>query len=286
MKDYSIYKQNGRFYSGTEDKIGITIDGADFIVKFQKKTDIGLIDNHFSEYLGSHIFQCLSIESQKTFLGLYKGREVVLMQDFTSRDEQFVPFNDVGDSTLEEDKERFQYSYSDIMTILKANTKLTEVAETITRFWDMYLVDALIGNFDRHGGNWGFLKKNNKYKMAPIFDNGSSFFPRLNTDERLTAVMNNENEMLKRVYSFPTSQIRIGNMKSSYFDVISSLSFPECNKALLRVVPRIDLSQISSIINSVSEWSDIRKRFYASILKARYIGLLRNPYENLCHKMN
>ncbi|MCI9596343.1 MAG: hypothetical protein HFE75_03415 [Firmicutes bacterium] len=24
-------------------------------------------------------------------------------------------------------------------------------------FWDMFIVDALVGNFDRHNGNWGFL---------------------------------------------------------------------------------------------------------------------------------
>ena len=30
--------------------------------------------------------------------------------------------------------------------------------EVITeRFWDMFIVDALIGNWDRHNGNWGFL---------------------------------------------------------------------------------------------------------------------------------
>ena len=43
----------------------------------------------------------------------------------------------------------------------------------------MYIVDAFLGNFDRHGANWGFLKKNNKYSLAPIFDNGSSLFPQM-----------------------------------------------------------------------------------------------------------
>ena len=26
----------------------------------------------------------------------------------------------------------------------------------IGRFWEMFVVDALLGNFDRHNGNWGF----------------------------------------------------------------------------------------------------------------------------------
>ena len=282
MEDYSNYKQNNHFYSGSEDKIGIVINGQNFIVKFQKSTEIGLIDNHYSEFLGSHIFSALGINTQETRLGLYKGKECVLMRDFISNNEQFVPFNDVGDSTLEEDKERFHYSYDDIMTMLEANRKLTEVKETISFFWDMYLVDALIGNFDRHGGNWGFLKKNNQYRAAPVFDNGSSFFPRLNSDESLKEVLNNEEEINKRTYEFPTSQIRLGNQKSSYFEVISSLKFSECNKALLRIVPKVHLQELNAFIDSISDWSDTRKEFYKTILKARFYGLLQGPYKELC----
>jgi len=79
-----------------------------------------------------------------------------MIKDFTSADEIFVPFNDVGDSSLDQDKERFQYSYSDIMDMLEANRKLTVVEETVDTFWDMFIMDAFLGNFDRHGSNWGF----------------------------------------------------------------------------------------------------------------------------------
>ncbi len=58
--------------------------------------------------------------------------------------------------------------------MLRENMKSTNVEETIDRFWDMFIVDALIGNFDRHGGNWGFIKKDNQYRIAPVYDNGSS----------------------------------------------------------------------------------------------------------------
>ena len=35
------------------------------------------------------------------------------------------------------------------------------------KFWDMFIIDALIGNHDRHNGNWGFLlnKKNKKLHL-------------------------------------------------------------------------------------------------------------------------
>lgn len=33
----------------------------------------------------------------------------------------------------------------------------------------MYLIDALIGNFNRHGANLGFIE-NNRHRLAPIYD--------------------------------------------------------------------------------------------------------------------
>ena len=59
----------------------------------------------------------------------------------------------MGESTLDEDKESYQYDYEDIMRMLRDNSKLTDVAETISMFWEMFIVDALLGNFDRHGMN-------------------------------------------------------------------------------------------------------------------------------------
>ena len=91
------------------------------------------------------------------------------MKDFIGEDEIFVPFNDVGESTLEQDRRLYQYSYDDIMRMLSDNVKLTDVETTVDHFWEMYIVDAWFGNFDRHGANWGFLKKNGKYRMAPVY---------------------------------------------------------------------------------------------------------------------
>ena len=104
--------------------------------------------------------------TQETLLGTYKGENVVVIQDFLGEDEVFVPFNGVGDSSLEQDKEKYQYSYEDITGMLQDNIKLTDVEQTIDLFWDMFIIDALIANFDRHGSNWGFVKRDNKYRLS------------------------------------------------------------------------------------------------------------------------
>ena len=281
MIDYTKYPDGDRFYSGAERKKSIMINGNAYLVKFQKNSREGLRFNHVSEYLGSHIFAMLGIETQETNLGLYNGENIVAIKDFLEEDETFVPFNGVGDSSLEQDKEKYQYTYDDIIEMLKDNMKLTDVEQTIDLFWDMFIIDALIANFDRHGSNWGFIKKDNKYRLSPIFDNGSSLFPQLNTDEKIDAVLNDQSEIDQRIYKFPTSQVKYHGKKSSYYEVISSLEFEECNRALVRITERVDLNKMNKLIDSIEAISEKRKGFYKTILKQRFEKILLESYNKL-----
>lgn len=281
MRDYSKYEKTPVMFSGAEKKFEIIIDGHRYIVKFQKNSEVGLTYNYVSEYLGSHIFQSIGIPVQETFLGTYDGKNVVVMKNFLQPEDALVAFNGVGESSLERDKELYQYSYEDITAMLMENMKSTNVAETIERFWDMFIVDALIGNFDRHGGNWGFIKRDNKYRIAPVYDNGSSLYPKLNTAEKIAEVLASQEEIDKRIYQFPTSHIKVKNRKSSYFEVISSLQFEACNEALKRIVPRIDLERINRIIDEIEEISELRKQFYKTMLQQRYEKILMYSYRML-----
>ena len=281
MRDYSMYEKTPVMFSGAEKKFEIIIEGHRYIVKFQKNSEVGLIFNHVSDYLVSHIFQSIGIPVQETFLGTYDGKNVVVMKNFLEPEDALVAFNGVGESSLERDKELYQYTYEDITAMLRENMKSTNVEETIDRFWDMFIVDALIGNFDRHGGNWGFIKRDNKYRIAPVYDNGSSLYPKLNTDDKLEAVLASENEINERIYKFPTSHIKVKNRKSSYFEVINSLQFEACNDALKRIVPRIDLERINAIIDEIEGISEVRKHFYKVMLQQRYEKILMCAYRQL-----
>ena len=152
------------------------------------------------------------------------------------------------------------------------------------RDWDMFIIDALIANFDRHGSNWGFIKKDNKYRLSPIFDNGSSLFPQLNTDEKIEAVLDNQEEIDMRIYKFPTLQVKYKGKKSSYYEIISSLEFEECNNALVRIVERIDFKKINKLIDSMENISKKRNEFYKTILEQRYEKILLKSYNELMSK--
>lgn len=279
MRDFSKCQPSTKYYTGAERKTGIIIKNENYIMKFRRNSPYGLTYNHISEYVGSHIFELAGLLTQQTFLGTYQGEEVVVLKDFTTETEVFVPFNDVGDSSLDMDRERVQYEYEDIMTMLEANVKLTQVAETVDAFWDMFILDALTGNFDRHGSNWGFLKKQNEYRLAPVFDNGSCLFPKIVTDRQCEEIINSSEEREKRVYLFPTSQIKLDGKKSSYYDVIASHRFAECDQALERVVKRLDFSEVLALVGTLDFMSETRKKFLAVMLEERYEKLLLQPYK-------
>lgn len=282
--DFSEYELNGKYYGGSERKEGISVDGENYMIKFQKHTAFGKRNNHVSEFIGSHIFEICGFETHKTYLGYRHGEEVVACKDFNVQGKQFVPFNDVGESTLDQDKETYQYDYEDIMEMLRDNSKLTNVQETISMFWRIYIMDALLGNFDRHGANWGFLKEDNKYTIAPIFDNGSCLFPNLVDEAEMEEIMKSEVETDKRIYKFPTSQIKLNGRKSSYFEVINSLQFEECNEALRYVVAKLDMNKAEKLINETPLISETQRLFYKHILTARYDKILLSSFEKLCKR--
>lgn len=257
MVDFTTYEKGNRFYSGSERKESIVSpDGQFYMLKFPKLVNGIKTFSHISEYLGSKIFQLAGFHAQEVHLGIYDGEQVVACKDFNEDGYSFVPFNGVGESSLENDKETYSYEYDDIMRMLHDNVKLTNVEETVSTFWRMYVVDALIGNFDRHGSNWGFLKKGDTYTLAPIFDNGSCLYPRLIDERELERILTSKAELNRRVFEFPTSQILLNGRKSSYYKVINSCQFEECNQALTYVVANLRFKDICDLIDEIEWFSD------------------------------
>jgi hypothetical protein len=170
-----------------------------------------------------------------------------------------------------------------ILQIVKKDTRdMTALTKRESRFWDTFIVDALIANFDRHAGNWGYLVNivTGDIKNAPVYDCGASLFARLDED-KLEEVLNDPVEMHNRIFSYPRSAIQNNNTKINYHDFITSLNNKKCNDALTRIYPRIDLDKIQRIVDSTPTISISRKRFYSEIISARYINILRKAYEKL-----
>lgn len=161
-------------------------------------------------------------------------------------------------------------------------TELKDIIETINMqsvmdskmlsdfFWDMFIVDALIGNWDRHNGNWGFLynQELDIVELSPIYDCGSSLYPQMD-DNMAKKVLSSKKEMLARVYEMPTSAIYSNGRRLNYYQFISSHSCAECDMALERIDSRIDMNKIQQLIEDTNLLSDLKKEFLVKILRLR-----------------
>lgn len=271
-------------------KIGIIYNNEIYMLKFPsiaKNNEISYSNSTISEYISCKIFEILGFNTQQTILGIYKlstGEEKIVCacKDFTVNNFILKEFAELKNSIIEGSS---QNGYgTDLTEVLNTIEEQKIIENKILReyFWNMFIVDALLGNFDRHNGNWGFLinRENNSVSMSPIFDCGSCLFPQL-SDKDMEDFLGNKVEIEKRTYIFPNSALKIDNKKINYYDYISSLKNKECNEALLRIFPKIDINKINNVIDNTPLISNIRKEFYKEILQYRYEKILKDTYKKL-----
>lgn len=218
-----------------------------------------------SEYIGCHIFESIGIPAQETLLGIYsidgKEKTVVACKDFTVGGLMLQAFASLKNTVVATARNGYGTELAEIEQTFTAQT-LVDPDTLIERFWDMFIVDALLGNWDRHNGNWGFLynEKNDTISFAPVFDCGSCLFPQ--ADENIMRnILNDQRELKIRIYDRPLSCITVKDKKINYFDFVSSLENEDCNNALKRIVPRIDLNEVGKIITQTPLISDLQKIF-------------------------
>ena len=173
-----------------------------------------------------------------------------------------------------------------------SGTELEDIMDTIDRqqyitpsllrehFWNVFVADALLGNFDRHNGNWGFLYDDgkNEAEIAPVYDCGSCLLPQAD-DKVMQKVLTNEAELHARIYQFPTSAVKLNGRKINYYDFLSKAQNEDCNEALKRIVPKINMEEIGNLIYEIPYISDLQKEFYKQYLSARYELIIYPAYE-------
>ena len=147
-------------------------------------------------------------------------------------------------------------------------------------FWNVFVVDALLGNSDRHNGNWGFLYDDSTKEAspAPIYDCRSCLLPQ--ADEGIMEqVLVNEDRMNARIYQFPTSAIKLNGRKINYYDFLMSAGQSDCNATVQRIEPKINLEQINGFIDEVPYITKLQKGFYKRYITARFEQILKPAYD-------
>ena len=280
MIDFTNCIEYTNKFEGSEKKKTIEYQGKIYLLKFPDPTrelnkDLSYINNTVSEYLGCKIYESGGINTQQVLLGIYrteKGDQKVVCacEDFTGNGKRLYEYKRLQLADVDSNS-RSELELDPILKDIRSNRALTAISGAESRFWDMFVLDAFIGNQDRHTGNWGFL--GTEYgieQLAPVFDCGSCLSPLL-SDEHMANLPKSE----YKNYAFNVYSCYRENGKRIHAGkYLLDAGNKECNEAIKRIVPNIDMDRISDIISETELVSDIRKEFCTEILKIRYENIL------------
>lgn len=275
-----------RAYAGANGvKKGIYFNNEEYMLKIANENRRNSSSNSIiSEYLCSKIFSFLEIPTQEVILGKIKDNNkeklCVACKDFKEKGEYLYEFLSIKNSFFYGNSNGSGTELSEILETIEVQ-KFCDSKELKERFWDMFIVDSYLGNFDRHNGNWGLLvnEETGKRRIAPVYDCGSCLFSAA-TDEELEGFLLDPKKMEERIYTFPTSAIKENGVKINYYNFLIETYNQDCLKSLEKIIKKIQEKE-----NKINEFilnlpiSDVRKKFYITILKERKEKILDKALE-------
>lgn len=289
-------------YGGSDQKRGIIYRGDRYMLKLsdriEKRNRLNINSSYsnsaVSEYVSCHIIELIGLPVQDTEIGTlhrWSAYHNTVVEDLVVACKRFIDdqhilaeFKLLANTILSEKCGKLP-KLSEIYQVLQSNAYFTEYSARLAleRYWDTFVVDALLGNFDRHGNNWGYLinKESKAVTLAPIYDCGSCLYQQI-SDDGCEMILQSESEIELRVKKFPNAALILDNgLKANYLTFINSGNNADCDAALLRIVPAIDLERINVMIDQMDFLTDVRKKFYKTMLYRRYNEILLPRYNVL-----
>lgn len=257
--------------------------GENLKIKNFRNAEISYANDPVTEYLGSHIYAVFGFPVHETLLGMYKGKMCVLCKDLA------YPYNIVEFRTIRnmimndsvvQASSGMSLQISDIFETIRYSDAIDHALAT-ERFWQMFVIDSLIGNSDRNSGNWGFLADNGILKLCPIYDCGGC--------------LNNKRSDAQMAHDLETGAINnlALNYLFSFIDENGKRINPfhymkrHCNNTILQTLDLFTddkLVEINGLIDSlVPVISDIRANWYKKLLEIRfkYLQRLRTEMQSI-----
>ena len=225
-------------YNGANGKkIAVEYEGRQYMLKFppsgqSKPTELSYTNGCFSEHIACSIFNMLGVAAQETILGTFdvagKAKIVCACRDFTIDGKQLFDFCSIKNTILDSDSNGSGTELSDILETIEKQ-QFVEPGRLLEHFWEVFVIDALLGNFDRHNGNWGFLYNpvSKSTDLAPVYDCGSCLLPQAD-ESVMRSVLENEDALNKRVFQFPTSAVKLDGRKINYYDYLMKAENADC----------------------------------------------------------
>ena len=302
LVDFNDFQQNQRLYGGTAGrKMGITYNGKDYLLKFPgnlkeqqlKNINLSYSNSPIREYIGSKIYELIGLPVHNTILGIRNQKVVVACEDFLEDGDRLYEFDKIKvtfephflDSNGNETNGVGVDLYEIIMTI-KEHPFLQGIFGVIERFWDMFIIDALIGNTDRNNSNWGIvLRKNGLKELAPVYDNGNCLNNKWD-DEKMQIVMSDVVKMEAEAYKARRCIFELQGRRVNPYYIMEGMKYQECSDAIRRLAPRIGdcMKKIRAMIKEIPILSEVQKQFFTLIIEYRYEKVLLPVYQKIIQR--
>lgn len=239
------------------------------------------------EWLGSHIYEKLGFPVQETRLGMLGGKLVVACRHIYGSNENLQELRGMLEALSDEMFEYFSSGgtisdFMDLMEILQTKESFSKIGLD-SYFWDLFVIDAFIANTDRNLGNIGIIfdTKTGESRVAPVYDNGSSFNCRM-TEEAMCRMFLNWKAQHKSILLNSACPYKINDENIAPLTYIYRNPCDECIEAIGRVVPRIDLAECIQPVLDLKDTgliSRTQSAFYIASMSVRYRRRLKPAYE-------
>lgn len=281
--------QNLRMYGGLAGrKAGIVYNGTNYIVKYpqnlkdasMKNVVLSYSNAPVCEYLGSHIYEIMEIPVHETFLGKRQNKTVVACKDFLNHGDRLYEFREIK-TTFESANEEQNDSVSltsgtgvdlnEILLILNEHPIFNTLPEMKKRFWDMFIIDAFIGNSDRNNGNWGIISRfDGSLEIAPVYDNGNCLNNKWD-DEKIQKFLNDKPMMETQAYKGVLCIYTENEKKINPFQYLAKTKNPDALNSFFTLYPKLaeNKNKFDELIENTFLLSTNQKEFYKLLLNLR-----------------
>lgn len=220
-------------YGGSDKKRGILYNGKSYMLKLsdcinedkRNPLNSSYSNSYLSEYISCHLINMFGFRVQNTLLGTItltssKGEEklypVVACENFIPHGHSLVEFKFIESALLTSKPPKIP-RIEDIYEIMQNSNAYFSgefSKKALESYWDNFILDAFLGNFDRHANNWGYLINNNtkEISLAPIYDCGSCLYPQL-ADDAMETILSSEDEIQMRIDKFPQAALTLEDKK-------------------------------------------------------------------------
>lgn len=307
IENFENVKFSGITYGGySGSKKGIILENNRWFLKYPKSTKsmnvtgLSYTTSPISEYLGSNIYRMLGFDVHDVKLGFANGKIVVACKDFLNKNETILDYNSIKndyDEVVEKEIEELSSSgkgnygvdLDEILIVINNNSYFKKVPELKERFWDMFIVDAFINNNDRNNNNWGLILNRDtmNLRVSPVFDNGAAFYSK-SSEEKIKVLLDDDFKMKQVIYDSCVSIFTKDGKIINPLKFIEKMNNDDCNKALLRVFPKINLEKIKELFDNIPfeydnlmVFSEHQRKFYYESLRYKYENVFKPIYDKL-----